>query len=470
MPSRLVISYHDLLFQFLLLTACLLLPTTADAQFGGGAGAPGGMGGGGNAPAAATKPRFQDHVHTMEGLSARREHGDKTVAAVKVVGNRYISTNQILQELLTRKGRFYDYETVLGDVRRLNDMGSFDQVTYRLEEAPQGVIVTFVLHERPIVQRVIYHGNRGLNDRELSGRSGISPKDPLSEFSIESGRRRLLDFYHEKGFNQASVTTVVGIEGEPGTVVFRINEGPRERIARIDVVGNTILSEARLKKIIKSRGSTLGVISYTNNVADMNKIENDVRVLESTYHNLGYLTATVGKRFRYDESGKWIYLTYVVNEGPRFKINSIQVVGNRFITEESILSRMKLQPGDMFDGTALRVDIGEIVYGYGELGFIYAKVEPQSVMLDDEDSVDLVYKIQEGDRWKIGEIFVDIEGEPHLMRETTMLNLVNLREGSFIDRRMLEIARRTLERSQLLETNPQVADPPDIKVIPRDSE
>ena len=36
-----------------------------------------------------------------------------------------------------------------------------------------------------------------------------------------------------------------------------------------------------------------------------------------------------------------------------------------------------------------------------------------------------------------------------------------------LDRRTLELNRRRIERSQLLETNPQIAEPPDIKVVPR---
>ena len=88
-------------------------------------------------------------------------------------------------------------------------------------------------------------------------------------------------------------------------------------------------------------------------------------------------------------------------------------------------------------------------------------------MRDEANVVDLVYEITEGDRWKVGQILVNIEGEPDLMKETTMLNLVDLREGDWIDRRTLELNRRRLERSQLLEVNPQIADPPDIKVVPR---
>ncbi|MCG8652179.1 MAG: hypothetical protein MI861_20235, partial [Pirellulales bacterium] len=102
--------------------------------------------------------------------------------------------------------------------------------------------------------------------------------------------------------------------------------------------------------------------------------------------------------------------------------------------------------------------------------FIYAEVEPQTIMRDEANTVDLVYQVTEGDRWKVGKIRVNIDGEPHLMRETTMLNLVDLREGDFINRRLLELNRNRVLRSQLLETNPQIAEAPDITVVPLDED
>ena len=203
--------------------AASLFATSAFAQFGGGAGGgPGGGGGGAQAPAADDKPRFRDHIHTHAGMAFRRERGDSVVAGVRIVGNRTTSTADIYTELQTRKGRFYDYETVLTDVRRLNDMGSFDQVTFEVKPvgggapitsqqaqkaatpAPQAVEVTFFVHERPMVVKVIFHGNRALNEREISGRVGVTVGDPLSEFTIESGRRRLMDYYQDEGFNQVA--------------------------------------------------------------------------------------------------------------------------------------------------------------------------------------------------------------------------------------------------------------------------
>ena len=450
---------------------CAMLASPSQAQLGGaggggfgGSGA--GAGGGGQAPPGEQKPRFRDHIHARDGLPIRREKGDIVVAEVNVVGNKFISTNTILQQLHTRKGRFYDYETVLGDIRRLHDMGSFENPTFRHEKRADGMVVTFYVQERPVVRRVVYHGNRALNERELTGRSGIVANDPLNEFAVETGRRRLLDFYREEGFNQVAISAIIGTESEPGTVIFRINEGPLERISGITIKGNTLLSDARLKKIIKSRGPAMGVAKHIGNKAILRKIEADVKILESTYHNLGYLTATVGKNYHYDDSGKWMDLTFVIDEGRRYVVNDIQFVGNEYITEESIRARLTLKPGDSFDGTILRRDVGEIVYGYGELGFIYAEVDPQTVMLEEENRVDLVFKITEGDRWKIRNIMVNIEGEPHLMRETTLLNLIDMREGDYVDRRALEIGRRSLMRSQLLESDVKIADPPDIQLVP----
>ena len=344
----------------------------------------------------------------------------------------------------------------------------FEYATYELQERPDGIAVHFKVRERPAISVVHYHGNRAINDRDLAGRSGVNAGDPLNEFSIESGRRRLLDYYHEEGFNQAVVATVRGAGDDPNAVLFRINEGPKERIKAIHIEGSTIVSEERLKKVINSRGPTAWVLRYLNNKADLSKIDQDVRVLESYYHNLGFLTATVGRRISYDASGKWMTVTFVVNEGVRYRVNDVKIIGNQFIETQSLMDNLTLKQGDMFNGTLMRKDVAEIMYGYGSFGFIYAEVQPQTVMRDEHDLVDLVYNIVEGDRWKIRNININIDGDPHLMKDTTLLNQIDLVEGEYINRRTLELNRRRIERQSLLEVNPAIAEPPDIRVIPLD--
>jgi len=464
MPRCLVFPTITLFF------ATLILPDSAVlAQFGGGGGA-GGAGGGGAQGGPPEKPSFRDYIHERGGMRAHRETGDTVVVDVSVVGNVNVSTEKIFQQLQTRKDRFYDYETVLSDIRRLNDMGAFEHVTYKTKEVPGGMSVRYEVRERPTLTKVVFHGNRALNERELGSRAGIAAGDPMSEFSIESARRRLVDYYKEEGFNQVAIKTVRGSGTDSQIVIFRINEGPKERIEQVRVEGGTIVTAARLEKIVKTRGPFGGVLRHINNTADLTKIDEDVRVLESYYHNLGFLTATVGRRIEYDETGKWITVTFVVDEGARYKVNEVRVVGNQYIETASLMNLLELKAGDQFDGTLMRRDAAEITYAYGSLGFIYSEVEPQTVMRDEANLVDLVYTIVEGDRWKIRNINVNIEGEPHLMKDTTLLNQIDLVEGEFINRRTLELNRRRIERQSLLEVNPAVASPPDIKVVPVDED
>lgn len=438
-----------------------LFPTTASAQMGGmGGGMPGG-----GAPGPAARPRFRDAIHEAEGLTVNREKGDKIVASVRVVGNRRISGHSIAQKLQTRRGRFYDDETVLSDISRLNEMGTFDNVSFETTETPDGVAVLFKLRERPVIGKVVFHGNRALNERELKGRSGVTAGDPLSPFAVENANRRLIDYYREEGFNRVAISSKITDDGD---VVFRINEGPKERIRKIRIIGGTIVSESRLKNVIKSRDSRWGLTTYAGNVADMNKINRDVEILQQYLHNLGFLTATVGRTFEFEPDGKFMNLTFVVNEGPRYAVNEVQILNNTYMTEESIRSRLELKPGDFFDGTLMRRDIGDIMYGYGEHGFIYAEVEPKTIIRDEDGTVDLVYQIVEGDRWRIDQIHVRIDGEPQLMKESTILNLLELHEGEIIDRRKLESDQRRLGASPLLESDMNIAEPPDIKVVPKE--
>lgn len=424
--------------------------------------------GGTDAPGPQQRPAFRDFIHERGGVRPAPQAGDRVVLDVTVSGNRMISSDKVFQKLQTRKDRFYEFETVLADIRRLLEI--FETATYRLEESEHGVAVHFTVRERPSISKVVYHGNRAVNDRDLKGRSGISVGDPLNQFSIESGRRRLIDYYREEGFNQVAVSSAMGLDDDPNGVLFRINEGPKERVAAIHIEGSTIVTESRLRTIINSRGPAIGVLYHLNNVADINKIDQDVKVLESYYHNLGFLTATVGRRLEYDASGKWLTVTFVVNEGIRYRVNEVRVLGNQYINTDSLMDQLTLNSGDHFSGTLMRADVAELIYSYGSLGFIYAEVQPQTIMRDEHDLVDLVYRIEEGDRWKIRNILVNIDGDPNLMKDTTLLNQIDLVEGEYINRRTLEINRRRIERGSLLETNPAVAEPADIRVVPVDDD
>ncbi len=92
---------------------------------------------------------------------------------------------------------------------------------------------------------------------------------------------------------------------------------------------------------------------------------------------------------------------------------------------------------------------------YGREGFVFVDISPEPHHLADEpNKLDLVYRITEGDRYKAGQITVQLEGDSGNTKHTVVSTMVNLREGRIIDLREVEAGERKLRASQIFETNP----------------
>jgi outer membrane protein insertion porin family len=103
---------------------------------------------------------------------------------------------------------------------------------------------------------------------------------------------------------------------------------------------------------------------------------------------------------------------------------------------------------------------------YGSQGHIFSDVQANPRFRDEPGEIDLVYKIQEGEPFRVGQINVHIAGEfPHT-RRNVVLNKLSLRPGDLIDMRQIRDSERRLKFSQLFETEQTGGEPPRIVVRP----
>ncbi|MCC6512318.1 MAG: hypothetical protein IT423_24685, partial [Pirellulaceae bacterium] len=73
--------------------------------------------------------------------------------------------------------------------------------------------------------------------------------------------------------------------------------------------------------------------------------------------------------------------------------------------------------------------------------------------------------ISEGDRYKAGQIYVQLDGDAGNTKHEVVTAMLGLREGRIIDLRELESSERRLRASQIFETNPALGEPPRIEVM-----
>lgn len=412
------------------------------------------------------EPSFRDKVWESGGPRLSQLATGKLVVGVEIKGNKSISEHKVLSHIQTRPDRIYDDKQLQSDIHELYRTDLFRKITPFVREVPGGVIVTLELLEQPIVTEVVFHGNTALSDSALKKHCGIEKGDPINPFSVEMGKQRLVDYYREKGFNHADVQVTEGHRPNDRRVQFEISEGNLERTWAIHFEGNAVFSSSLLETKIKSRDARGGATPYMFNVANLDKIQDDTSGLIAYYRSLGYFQARVDHRMDYDESGKWVYLTFVIDEGPQFHVRNVMLMGNKYFTAEQLRSVLTLKEGEAFnlgkmsrDQRSIRDDF------YGREGFVFADISPEPHFSAEEAAkLDLVYRITEGDRYRAGQIRVHIDGDSSHTKHNVVLNQLGIREGRILDRAEIDASERRLKASQIFETNPSLGEPPRIEI------
>ncbi len=419
-------------------------------------------------PAGQDERTFRQRVAETGGPIYRPVTAQPLVVDVLIRGNETIREHEIFQHLRTRRDREFDPELIQADVRRLAGTGKFADVDTFTEKTARGVIVTFQLRERPSVRYVRFHGNRGIGDQRLVTACGIKIGDPVNRFAVSEGRRKTAEFYRGKGFSKVQVQVLEGNQKTDRGVVFIVQEGPVERVSSVRFVGNTIASDARLRTQIQSKP---GVLWYLfSGKVDRNKIDEDVERLTAYYRNLGYFNARVGRDLDFDSSGKWLALTFVIDEGPRYRVRSISVAGNEKFTAEQLLTQVSLAQGEFFNLPKMQADVNALRELYGSQGHIFAEIKADPRFLEEPGLLDLTYEVEEGQQFRVGQINVHIEGENPHTRQNVVLNRISLRPGDIVDIREVRASERRLRYSQLFRNNPAQGVMPRIVMRPPEIE
>lgn len=427
-------------------------------------------------------PAPQEEVVPPSGYDLEASLYGQPIAEVRVEGHRDVSLLRINRYIQTRAGRTFDVGVVQRDVHRMIRSGLFANVEPTYSKGPDGVTIVFRVIERPILKYVKIVGNY-VSHKRLIKEIQLKVGDPVDPYAIEEARKKLEEYYHERGYGKARVTVLEGSEPGDRGALFLVSEGVRQRVLHTDFVGNTIVSDARLRTLVESRPGILWLL--IRGKVDRKKIDHDVEMLTDYYRRLGFFNARISRELEFSETppymspvalvdnathgrwgttqgSSWLKLTFVIDEGPRFKVNKITFVGNQKVPTEQLSEDLKLQAGEFFDQSAMDRDVGLFKDVYGAQGYVFADVQPLPRYQETPGTLDLVYKVSEGSQYRVGRIDVHIVGENPRTRYETVRNQISLRPGDIVDTREIRKSERRLKASGLFENNPTKGNPPKI--------
>ena len=355
------------------------------------------------------------------------------IEAIEFRGARRVPQDTLRAMIFTRKGDKYDEEILRRDFIALWNTGRFDDIRLESEPGRTGIIVRFVLTERPVVRSIKYEGIKSVTvseilDRFKERKVGLVVESQYDPNKIQRATVALKEFLAERGRQYATVEPEIRqIPPASLELTFRVKEGPKVKVGHIDIQDNQVFSDRVVIRAMKNL-RPIGVPrswlleNIFAKTYDSSKLEEDKERIRDFYQQRGYFLARAlehkvimrnvgGGKFRVplfymNKPGIRADLVVPLEEGRQLRINKFNFVGVKLFRTPDTLMRPLFQmgEGDVFSTAKLRKGIKNMQDLYGRFGYIDFVPEPYPEPLPGTDKIDLTINADEGKQFFVRRI------------------------------------------------------------------
>jgi outer membrane protein insertion porin family len=323
---------------------------------------------------------------------------------VVITGNQRVEEEAIRVQLRSQAGTRLNEETVDNDVRALYRMGFFEDVETVLTDENGQWVLTYHVTERPLLREVHIEGNHKITREELEAAFKVRPNTILEPDKVRRGIEEAKKLYEKKGYLDATIqysTQPVG--ANEAILTYKVDEGKVVRINRLVFEGAHTFSKRELKKVMQTKEKWMfSFITGAGNL-DNEVLKTDIERLTAFYYDHGYIDVKIADPV-VERKPDGLEVTIKIDEGEQYKVGSVDIGGDLLPDMEPAHKRLSLAPGEVFRTSKLREDITALTEVYGDAGYAFVNVTPDTAVNPAERTVDVVYKVGKGPQVTIDKI------------------------------------------------------------------
>jgi len=310
-------------------------------------------------------------------LSSFAPGQQELIGEIQVHGNRRIPADTIRARIFSRPGDVYDEAALERDFNSLWNTGYFEDIRFEREESPKGWIIHIYVKERPTIREIEYEGLNSVSksdvlDRFKERKVGLSVESQYDPTKVKKAEVTIKDLLSEHGRQFSTIRTEVRpIPPAAVSITFVVKEGPKVKVGKITFTGNQHVKSRLLRGAMKN----LKPIGVPHSIF----LED---ILSKTYDATKLEEDTERVRAEFQNRG---YFKVVVNEA---KTN---------------------------------------IHDTGHKGFHIPLLQKGA-----GKAVDITLPIEEGDKYKLGEI--TFKGNKAVTNTAPLRNLFPIRDGDVFDR------------------------------------
>lgn len=370
------------------------------------------------------------------------------VSSIEVRGNSRVDAETIRNYVAIRPGANFTSGDIDEAVKRLFATGLFSDV--RINQSGSTLVIS--VDENAIVNNVLFQGNRKIKDADLARQIQVQPRGSYSTALMDADIETIKQAYGRIGRDDAVVTGQVVDLGEGRVnVVYNVQEGGRTKIASITFEGNSAFSDGRLREVVSTKQSNILSVLTRNDIYDEDRLRADEEALRRFYYNRGYadfrVLSSVGQ---FDEAANAYRISFSVDEGQRYTFGNVDVESTiEGLSNEQLRAQVKSRPGSYYSAKDVEDSIVGLSERVADLGYAFAQVTPRGDRNFENQTISVVYTIDEGPRAYIERI--EIRGNQRT-RDYVIRREFDVSEGDAFNQVLIQRAKRRLEALDFFET------------------
>ena len=328
---------------------------------------------------------------------------NRIIQRITVSGTQRVEPGTVLTYVNIREGDAYDPANVDTALKALFGTGLFSDAKINFNNGTLAIQVV----ENPIVNQIVFEGNDKVSTKDLTKEVQIKPRQTFTRARVEADIQRIIELYRRNGKFAARVDPEI-IQRPQNRVdlVFAIAEGPTTGIARINFIGNKVFDASTLKGQIATEESAWYKILASNDNYDPDRLAFDREQLRRYYVNHGYADfSVVSAVAELGQNRRDFYVTFTINEGPRYHIGKVTINSKiKELTPQSLRPMVPISSGDVYDADTVQKSIDALTNAAGTKGYAFAEVHPRIARNRANNTIDLIFDIEQGPRVYIGKI------------------------------------------------------------------
>ena len=320
------------------------------------------------------------------------------VVRIHFRGNRKVEDDALKVNLKLKAGMVLSKEMLQDDVRSIWRLGYFEDVQVETAEAEGGLVVTFVLKEKPAIRKIYVSGHDEVGLTKINEVLDLKKEQVLDLAKVKKNVEKIRELYLQRGYYMADVEYELHRDS-PGEVdvYFRVHENSKVEIRRVNFTGNKAVTDAELRGVMLTQPGDIFSALTSSGTYREDVFQRDIMLIQGYYFDRGYINVKVGDpRMELSPDRHSMYITVAIEEGQQFRIGALDVKGELLDSRDVYLRRLQAKPGDVFNRTQVAQDVQNIADLYKDKGYAYVNSTPETRVDDKQRIVDLSFDIQKG--------------------------------------------------------------------------